>query len=115
MNNSNKIRLINAYDSTNNTGVLNSNQARIIAEQARSLARTDGVVAISMKGITSMSILTAVELCNEITKERGLAKKVAIVGSSPYISRIIGIGMRNTTRASIASGRKISAVSKMHN
>lgn len=109
-----KIKLVRAYDSTQNTGVLEINHAHTIVEKVRSMAQTDGMVAISMKGITSMSPITAAELCQEIKRDKKLTNKVAIVGSTPYINQIIGMGMRKASKASFTSGRTIKAVSTLH-
>ena len=92
------IQYVDAYKLSGQTGVLTSNQSRLIVEQARSLSRSADVVAISMKGISSLSINTAAELCADIISDKELATKIAITGSTPYVRQIIGIGMRNATK-----------------
>lgn len=91
--NSERIKIIRAFDETNGTGILDVSHAGSVVEKARRMAQTDKMVAISMKGITSMSIPVATKLYQDILKERGIAKKVAFVGSSPYIQQIMRKGI----------------------
>ncbi len=88
------IEVISAFKASNQTGVLTPMQARTISSQAHKLANEGKAVAISMRGISSMSIDASTALCSGLVENHDIASKVLIVGSTPYIDQIVGMGLR---------------------
>ena len=91
------IEVISAFKASNQTGVLTPLQARSLSTQARNLASSGKAVAISMRGISSMSIDASTALCSDLVLDKNIASRVLIVGSTPYIDQIVGMGLRKAS------------------
>lgn len=69
-----------------------------IAKQAKEKAQAGSIVAISMDGISSMSLDASTLLCSQLLSNQELAKRILIEGGTPYINQIIRAGIRNVKR-----------------
>lgn len=93
-NNGEKKETIKAFVVSGSTNI-SAVTSQKIAKQAQEKALAGKIVAISMDGISSMSLDASTLLCSQLWSNQELAKRILIKGGTPYINKIIRAGIRN--------------------